>query len=488
MPFIVFPIWFYLQATLTQHSFKTAWCFNFGYFAAGISWIHVSIAEHGGLPLIVSIGMMAALSGYLALFPAFAIWLTNRLFEKRLWAFAMPLIWLGTEWARAHFLTGFPWLSIGYSQLGGPLAGWLPLIGEIGVSAVLILITLNLGLTFRIKKQQEKWQVQGIYSLVVTSVFCISGLVLNSVNWTTPNGQFKTVSMVQGSIQQTLRWIPEQDRPTMQKYWNLSADNWQSDIIIWPEAAIPKLEIASSSFLELLDKKASDTNTALVTGIVDVNYATKKIYNNLLSLGNDTFGENNFPYTYGHQNRFSKHHLLPIGEFVPFESFLRELAPIFDLPMSSFTRGDYIQANLLANGVKLAPAICFEIAFPSQIRANLNEDTNAIITVSNDAWFGDSHGPHQHLQIAQMRAKEFGLPIFRSTNNGVTAFVDHKGNISALAPQFEELVLTHEVALVDGKTPYRNYGNLFSYIFFVLMFSIGILLKKKFTSSKINHT
>ena len=209
----------YLQTKLTKHSFKAAWFFNFGYFAAGVSWIHVSIAEHGGLPLIVSIGMMAVLCAYLALFPAFAIWLNNRLFDKRLWPFALPLIWLVMEWARAHFLTGFPWLSIGYSQLEGPLSGWLPVIGEIGVSAILVLITLNLGLSFRIKQQNGGWKIHGLQSLLLTGVLCVSGLVLNSINWAVPTGEVKTVTMIQGNIEQTVRWVPEQDRPIMQKYW-----------------------------------------------------------------------------------------------------------------------------------------------------------------------------------------------------------------------------------------------------------------------------
>ncbi|MFT7260274.1 MAG: apolipoprotein N-acyltransferase [Glaciecola sp.] len=479
LPFIVLPIWFFVQANVTKHSFKTAWFFNFGYFAAGISWIHVSIAEHGGLPLIVSIAMIAVLCAYLAVFPAIAIWLTNRFFSKQFWPFTLPLFWLALEFARAHFMTGFPWLSIGYSQLEGPLSGWIPIIGEIGVSAILILITVNLGLTLRLVQTNISWRIKGLQTIIVGFIFCVSGLVLNSINWTEPSGEMKRVSMVQGNIEQTIRWVPEQDQPTMQKYWDLSSEHWNADLIIWPEAAIPKLEIATKGFLELVDKKATETNTALITGIVDVNYNTEKIYNNLISLGNDKLSQNTIPYAYGHKNRFAKHHLLPIGEFVPFESILRTLAPIFDLPMSSFTRGSYVQANLLANGIKLAPAICFEIAFPNQIRANLNDDTDAIITVSNDAWFGNSHGPHQHLEIAQMRAKEFGLPVLRSTNTGVTAFVDHKGMISAIAPQFEDTVLTHDVLLVAGKTPYRELGNLPVYVCFLVLFIIGTHLQRK---------
>ncbi len=478
LPFIVLPVWFFVQSQHSNHSFKLAWFFSFGYFAAGISWIHVSISVHGGVPLIASVGMMSVLCAYLAVFPALAMWLTNRFFTKQLWPLTLPLFWLALEFVRAHFMTGFPWLSIGYSQLNGPLSGWIPLTGEIGVSAILILITVNLGLMLdkvQTNKRLGRNQLQAIF---VGLILCVSGLILDTVDWTHENGEVKRVTMVQGNIEQTIRWVPEQDRPTMQKYLNLTSKYWDSDLIIWPEAAIPKLEIAATDFLQLLDKKATETNTALITGIVDVNYNTEKIYNNLLSLGNDLADENTIPYEYGHKNRFAKHHLLPIGEFVPFESILRKLAPIFDLPMSSFTRGNYVQANLLANGMNLAPAICFEIAFPNQIRANLNDTTDAIITVSNDAWFGNSHGPHQHLEIAQMRAKEFGLPVLRSTNTGVTAFVDHKGKVTALAPQFKDAVLREEVLLVSGKTPYRQLGNLPVYLFFLILFAFAIILQR----------
>jgi apolipoprotein N-acyltransferase len=479
LPFLVLPIWFYIQANASQHSFKLAWFFGFGYFASGVSWVHVSLAEYGGLPLVASIGLMALLCGYLALFPAFTIYLSKRFFQKQLWPLTMPLLWLLMEWIRAHFMTGFPWLSIAYSQIDGAFSGWIPIVGEIGLSAIVILIAVNLGVNLKLYKDDKVWHVEGLQSVVVTIVFCISGLVLNSITWSQATGITKQVSMVQGNIEQTIRWVPEQDRPTMDKYWELSDPYWTSDLIIWPEAAIPKLEIAATGFLKLIDDKASETNTALITGIVDVNYDTNKIYNNLLSLGNDNLGENAIPYSYGHGNRFSKHHLLPIGEFVPFESFLRNVAPIFDLPMSSFTRGDYVQDNLRANGIVLTPAICFEIAFPNQIRANLNEQTDAIITVSNDAWFGNSHGPHQHLEIAQMRAKEFGMPVLRSTNTGVTAFIDHQGAITSIAPQFEDAVLSQELVLVDGDTPYRVLGNLPSYLFFFVLFLIGVFLNHK---------
>jgi apolipoprotein N-acyltransferase len=226
----------------------------------------------------------------------------------------------------------------------------------------------------------------------------------------------------------------------------------------------------------MLDERATEANTGFITGVVNYNAMTDVGYNSLLALGIDE-DSNNVPYALNHSKRFSKHHLLPIGEFVPFEDILRPLAPIFDLPMSSFSRGEYVQDNLIAKNTYFAPAICFEIAFPLQIAANLTPQTDAIITVSNDAWFGDSHGPHQHLQIAQARALEFGLPVIRATNNGVTAIINHKGEIQGELPQFEAAVLQSTLYLVDGETPYRQFGDFPIWALALILFSAAIYLR-----------
>ncbi|WP_334313477.1 apolipoprotein N-acyltransferase [Psychrosphaera algicola] len=216
--------------------------------------------------------------------------------------------------------------------------------------------------------------------------------------------------------------------------------------------------------------------------MVDYQPETNKAFNNIIALGkkysNDSFGH----YKYLHNNRFSKHHLLPIGEFVPFESFLRKLGPLFDLPMSSFSRGAYAQDNLIANDVHISPAICFEVAFSNQVRANIYQGEHAsdlILTVSNDAWFGNSHGPWQHLQIAQMRAIEFAKPVIRVTNNGITAVIDGSGMLVKTLPQFEAAVLTHELKLTTSNTPYYQYGNL--PVWCVIVIFIAILIFKRKT-------
>jgi apolipoprotein N-acyltransferase len=455
----------------SDKAFKLGFIFGLGWFGAGISWVHVSIAEFGGLPLIVSLALMLLLSAYLAFYPAFISYLLKKYFAPAIWPLALPLIWLFVEWLRSWLLTGFPWLSIGYSQISGPLAGWIPVLGETGLSAMTVMLCAALA------HWLPKRRYLASSSLVI--VLVLSSWVLNRHQWTSPTGKTATVAMVQGNIKQQLRWAPEQDAPTMQKYLNMTQAHWNNEIIIWPEAAIPKLEPQAVDYLLELDALAAEHGSGLITGIVNYNFETRAAYNNLIGLGALQKNDHKGQYHYGHANRFAKHHLLPIGEFIPMESWLRGLAPIFDLPMSSFSRGDYQQQNLLANGYHFAPALCFEIAFPHQISANLTADTDFILTVSNDAWFGHSHGPAQHLQIAQMRAKEFGLPVLRATNNGITAFINHKGQIQSVLPQFQAAVLTDNIALVSGTTPYRYFGDLTAWLLAIVGFALAYWLSRK---------
>jgi apolipoprotein N-acyltransferase len=463
-----------LTALYATRAFLSGWFFGLGFFGAGISWVHVSIATFGGVPLVFSVLLMALLCGYLALFYGLFSYLLKRFFHIALWPLAAPAIWLICEWLRAHFLTGFPWLSMAYSQTTGIFSHFFPLVGEIGLSVLMILVASAVASASILKTRISLSSV-----IIVFFVFISSAFTLKGVDWVTPNGKTYSVALVQGNIEQSIRWRPEQDRPTMEKYLRLSEALWGTDVIIWPEAAIPRLEPLAIDYISQLDQRATQSESALLTGVVNYNYETDTAYNTMLGLGFDTATQNTEAYQYPHNNRFSKHHLLPIGEFVPFEALLRPLAPIFDLPMSSFTRGDYVQPNLLAKGLDLVPAICFEIAFPLQIAANITADSDAILTVSNDAWFGNSHGPHQHLQIARVRAMEFGLPVLRATNTGITAAYDHKGQLLGVLPQFEEGVLKLTMPLVDGTTPYSKFGNKPIHLLVFLALSIAIILMRK---------
>ena len=184
--------------------------------------------------------------------------------------------------------------------------------------------------------------------------------------------------------------------------------------------------------MHFFNDKLLKRQQSLVAGLLVYDDPKGVYYNGMLVLGKVPADVP--PYQLGHSNRYYKEHLLPIGEFVPFEALLRGLAPFFDLPMSSFH--PEARKNLKVAAQQAAPAICYEIAFSEKLRQKFSRETSLILTVSNDSWFGHSIGPWQHAEMARMRALEFGRPVLRATNTGVTQMIDHRGQIIAELPQF----------------------------------------------------
>ncbi|MCH1929140.1 apolipoprotein N-acyltransferase [Shewanella sp. A25] len=447
--------------------------FGFGCFAVGISWVHVSIDTFGGLPLIASLGLMGLLALYLAIYPALTglglAWLSRTNAPSK-WRnlVLFPALWVLTEWARGWVMTGFPWIWAGYSQTQGPLKELASIIGALGLSFVIAMLSGALALCF------SKRYKSLLVLLPLTVVTAFMAPKLSDIH---PTGESVKVALVQGNIPQSMKWEPEQLWPTLIKYMDLSREHLDADIIVWPEAAIPAPEEMVQDFLDNANRVANLNNTSIVTGIISRQHGD--FYNSLIVLGNHNQKVQETPdYINDGSNQFKKHHLLPIGEFVPFEALLRPIAPFFNLPMSSFARGDYLQPNLSALGHKIAPAICYEIVFPEQLRDSVNQDTDLILTVSNDAWFGTSNGPLQHMEIAQMRAIELGRPVMRATNNGVTAVVDEKGNITSRIPQFETGVLSTSIPLVKGETWFAKIGQTPLLILCGLLVSLGFIRRK----------
>ncbi len=427
-----------------------------GQFGTGIAWVHVVIEKFGGLPTSVGLVLISLLVLYLALFPALFAYVFRRINLPNTQGYLLlaPGLWLCVDWLRGWIFTGFPWLWAGYSQIDGPLAPIAPILGVQGITLCLVLISgaITLSITQRVYPP---------LALVVLILFTSVGL--GNIHWTENTNQQLKVAMIQGNIPQELKWLPEYRWPTLLTYQDLTRANWDADIIIWPEAAIPAFENELPYFLERLDSVAKTNNSTIITGILDKT-ENGQYFNNVITLGKNGLDG----YQYPAKEVYSKHHLLVFGEFVPFEEFLRPIAPLFNLPMSSFTRGDYNQPNINASGYQLATAICYEIAFNEQVRQSLNLDSDFILTLSNDTWFGRSIGPHQHLEIARMRALENGKPVLRATNTGLTAAIDHQGKIIKQIPQFETLVLRAKIFVTEGVTPYTKWGNYPLYLWILL--------------------
>ena len=416
--------------------------FGIGLFATGISWVHVSINNFGGLPLVASLALMALLVLYLALFPALVGTITALARIHQPLAFGGS--WLLSEWLRGWLFTGFPWLELGASQLDAPWAGFLAWGGASGLG---LLMALSAAAAVRAWYNPR-------YALV-PAICGVLTILLANISLLKPRPEQVPVALVQGNVQQILRWDPEARDQILATYRRLQQQTTGARLVVWPEAAVPVAESGALAYLAGIDYLARSQQSALITGIVDYKAASQQFYNNLIVLG----GGDTPPYFYGHANRYSKHHLLPIGEFVPLGDLLRPLAPLFNLPMSDFSRGAYVQRNLQAAGLNVLPALCYEIAFAQQMRANLTPETDLLLTVSNDAWFGRSHGPAQHNDLARLRAIELGRPLVRATNTGITSAYDAKGHELGRLPQFEEGILRVELPLVSGLTAYSRMGD-----------------------------
>jgi len=445
LPFVILPLVVKIIWPLApRRAFRAGFAFGLGWFAAGLSWIYVSIDQYGGVPLPVNLLLLVLLFAYLALFPAIAFWCWQKLSHRNFaWRFSLPFFWLIAELLRGWLFTGFSWLSLGYSQTDGIFGGLASVVGETGITVALWFTAVAVVVALRLKKPAL---------LMIPLVLLTCAAIFPKIQSTERKSESMSVLLVQGNIQQSLKWQAEQQWPNILRYLDLTRPQFDHDLVIWPESAITALEPYASDVLNTVEKSVSINNSALITGIIDYDRLNDDFYNSVIVLDDES-------YNYGNANRYQKHQLLPIGEFVPFEDFLRPLAPLFNLPMSSFSRGGYQQPNLEANGSNLAMAICYEIAFAGQVRSNTYDDTDYLVTISNDTWFGDSHGPWQHMQIARMRAMEMGKPLLRATNNGVTAAVDEFGRYIALAPQFKATTLSANVYPVSGSTIFNQIGN-----------------------------
>ncbi len=448
-PLSIWPLGILLPAMLivladTQHSLRRVlligWVFGLGYFGFGVYWLYNSLHDFGNASPPIAAALAALMIICISLFPALTLvsWkLAQRVLGQwTIWL--LPLLWFAFEWLKGWILTGFPWLSLGYSQVDSPLHGFAPFIGVYGLSAVCVLLSVAL---IRVVRNRQY--------LHIALVVLIPGLAISiqNIDWTEPQSTPLRVTIVQGNIPQEIKWQYDQRQNIFDIYWRETNKNWESDLIVWPETAIPgRSENIEQSVLIPMSIAATQQGSSILTGVV-VSESEKNIfYNSMLLLGSS-------------QGAYHKRHLVMFGEYYPLRWLLDFMRSFINIPYSDLTSGSRNQPLMSVNETRLGVSICFENVFSRDIMIALPE-ANLLVNASNDAWFGDSLAPHQHLQIAQMRALETGRPMVRSTNTGISAFIDYRGRIIESTEQFKIQSITRDMLGRIGVTPFYYFARV----------------------------
>jgi apolipoprotein N-acyltransferase len=437
-PALLFMVW--LERPRLSH--QTGFFYGLGLMGSGVSWLHVSIAQFGDLgwlfPLLVTLGFVALM----ALFYAALGWLASFFKSKEPLSLILvyPALWVLLEWLRGWFLTGFPWLQIGYSQIDSPLAGYGPLLGVLGISWM-TLLTVGLLLAPLVSGRNR------IVYLCAGVLIWVAGWLGTRIEWSQPIGEPLRVALIQGNIPQAEKWLPEQLLPSLVLYANKTKENFDRDLIVWPETAVSAFQFqVDEAFIQPLENTVKNRGIHLVFGVVQMDQARERYFNAMVALGNDQ------------RDQYYKRHLVPFTEYLPLKELLWPLVDLFTIPMSDFSTKQDARPLMRVGDYLAGLSICYEDAFGNEMIEALPEAA-FLINASNDAWFGKSLAPHQHLQIARMRALETGRYLLRSTNTGISAIIGPSGEILAASPLLEIHVLRGEILPLEGVTPYARFGN-----------------------------
>jgi apolipoprotein N-acyltransferase len=480
---VLFALWY--RSMTIWRAFLLGFSWGLGLFAAGVSWIYVSLHVYGNMPALLAGLATLLFCVYLALYPALAgalyRWLASRLNLTAPAALLvlMPACFVVFEYLRGWVVSGFPWLSVGYSQTPGgviavPLAGYAAIIGAYGISWLLAVSASALLLA---SASSEVLQSKATRIAVAASLLIIwgAGLLLPRISWSEPSGTPLKVALLQGNIEQNLKWRDDQRAPTLAAYLQLVMES-RAKLIVMPETALPDLlDRIPSEYVESLRQHALNVGGDVLLGAPIVERASGDgaqyyLANSAVSIG------------VSRSQRYDKQHLVAFGEFVP---------PLFgwvyrwlQIPLSDFSPRTGVSRPMQIAGHKIAINICYEDTFGREIATQLPE-AELLLNISNMAWFGASLAADQHAQMSQMRAMETARWMLRATNTGATAAIDEKGKIVRALPAFIRGSLEVEAQPLTGSTPYSQWRDTpILMILAICLLSAGILRRKAAPSVK----
>jgi apolipoprotein N-acyltransferase len=460
----LFALWAW--APTPRQSAAVGFGFGLGLFGVGVSWVYISLHDFGGMPLPLAAVATAGFCAYLALFPALLGYLQESAPVRPALRFTLlvPGLWALLEWARGWLFTGFPWLTLGYTQVPkGPLAPLLPVLGVYGASLAVAMLAGCAATALLALARPARNRVPPLLGAVGLAAVLLGGAYwAGRFQFTTPSGAPVAVSLLQGNVPQEMKWRPEHARETLEHYLGL-ARAAKGRVVILPETALPFfLGQIPDGYWDALTETVRARGGDLLVGVPERGPGASEYYNSAVSRGSSP------PQIY------RKVHLVPFGEFIP--PGFAWVNSILSIPLSDFSRGAASQKPLAIAGERVAVNICYEDAFGEEIIRQLPEAT-LLANVTNVAWFGDSLALSQHLQMSQARALETGRTMLRTTNTGVTAVIGPDGRIIASLPKHTVGVLEATAQGYAGETPYVRWGNTIALGLALAWLAVALLLK-----------
>ena len=435
--------------------------FLFGFFlyCFGLYWLYISIHIVSGAPKILALILIAILSAYLSVFYSIFGFIFAKLHKKirNEWLsflFIAPSLWTLLEIIRGYLLTGFPWFSLGYIETASFVSSWAPIGGVYLVSLVVAMIASLILLVF-IKRSVMSGSI--IILITVFSYF------LSIHDWTIRSNESSyRVALVQGNIEQDRKWLRSEFENTLTHYASSLEGLEDIDLVIWPEVAIPSLRRNVASYLESLEAEMTKKGIRMLILGINTQDNEGRVYNSMISLGAE-------------RHSYQKRHLVPFGEYFPVTEGIRSWMRTMNLPSKDISKGDDKQQSFNLDDIRMAPSICYEDIFGSDL-LDFFPQSNVIINITNNAWFGQSIASAQHLQMSKMRAIESGRYLLRSTNTGISSIIDPKGRIQATSKPFEYSVITGDFYPMKGQTPYMIWGDAFSLLLSIFLMTMGVII------------
>ncbi len=468
--FALVPLLMAVKDLAFGQAFRIGFAAGLVHFLTLLYWLLYTMQTYGGLPTYLAVPVLFLLSAYMAIYIGLFATLMTR-WTKSFWGclVAVPVFWVSLEYLRGFLFTGFPWSFLGYSQFNQlHIIQISDIFGVYGVSFLMALSNaaffLVLEITFIQKPSERKKQIIPFRAVQALSVF----ILLLAAAWIYGKWQVasfdhklsqapvRRITVVQGNIDQAIKWDPAFQVETTKKYINLSlsAEKHNPDMVVWPETATPFYFLNDAPLTKIVIDAVAEMGKDFLIGSPSYTYEEGKkdveYYNSayLIDVESKVI------------EKYDKVHLVPFGEYIPFKKWLPFLGKMV-AHVGDFKPGKKGE-TLLWKSDKLGVQICFEIIFPDLSRAMVKNGAVILINITNDAWFAKTSAPYQHFSMAVFRAVENRRSLVRAANTGISGFVDPVGRVIQGSALFEDAVLTENIPIYHKKSLYTRFGDFFA--------------------------